>query len=84
MAAQTLKSLCLHIDGALTFTFALVSEVLEEALRNKPETTLSPQLAQICEKSSFVHSATLEAKVETCFLVLSILSHLIKRRAEIL
>jgi len=74
----------MHIDGALTFTFSLINEVLEESLKNNTEITLSEQIAKLCQNSIFISSIGVEIKVETCFLILSILSHLIKKRPEIM
>ena len=76
--------MCLHIDGALTFTHNLITELLESALTNNADFSKFETLQSFCVNSVFFTSTNMEIKVETSFLILSILSHLIRKRPELM
>lgn len=84
LAAQSLELICIHIDGALTFIYTFIKEILDYTLKDNTEIILSELIAPHCQNSIFVNSISIEVKVETCLLILSILSHLIKKRSELM
>lgn len=83
-AAQTLELLCLHIDGTLTFVYTLISQILEESFKNDGGPFKCELMESFKNVPTFIFAATSEIRVETAFLILTVLHHLIKKRPEIM
>lgn len=78
---------CLHIDGTLTFTFNLIAEILESSFQNeeKKEGFQTQILGKLqSNPPAFILTVNAEIRVETSFLLLTILNHLVKKRPELM
>jgi hypothetical protein len=80
-----MEVLCDHIDGTLTFIANFTLQALEFSIINDDLNSIGvtfPNLV-IFKDSHFLAVVKQEIRVDTCLLVLSVLSYLITRRLDL-
>jgi len=83
-AAKMIENICDHIDGALSFVCFIAFEIINDTIATSlsPETPISPQLLEY-SKGKFLMSPP-DIKVETCLMIVSVLSYIIPKRNDLL
>ena len=83
-----MEVLCDHIDGTLTFIGNFILQTLEYSIRGNDLSIIGQSLHDFADlavlrERYFFSKVKQEIKVETCFLILSVLSYLIIRRNDL-
>ena len=85
-AAQLMEALCDHIDGSLTFIAVIVLQFINYSLVSDNAAEIPTKFPVLSEfqNAIFITKTSATLRVETCLVVLSVLSYLIPRRSDLM
>lgn len=81
-----MERLCDHIDGTLTFISVIAFNLLEYTFESNNPDHIKEKFPLLSEykDSLIITKTTPESRVETCLLVLSVLSYSLPKRGDLL
>ena len=85
-AAQLMEVLCDHIDGSLTFIAVIVLQFINYSLVSDNVIEIPTKFPVLSEfqKAIFITKTSATIRVETCLVIISVLSYLIPRRSDLM
>ena len=81
-----MEVLCDHIDGSLTFIAVIVLQFIDYSLLSDNPAEIPTKFSVLSEfqNSIFLTKTSATIRVETCLVVLSVLSYLLPRRSDLM